>query len=69
MSYEELNSFRIELGLTIEQFAKFLGKTPAAYKRWNTAPNGVPLDIQYRVEELRLLSSKSIGHLMTQREI
>ena len=69
MTYEGLNELRNKLGLTIAQFSKFLGITEAAYKRWNTAPNGVPTDMQYRAQELELLSKKALVLLMKQREI
>lgn len=69
MNYEELNELRSKLGLTIAQFSKFLGITEATYKRWNTAPNGVPVDMQYRAQEIGLLSKKALAQLMKQREI
>lgn len=57
MTWDELNEARRKLGLTICQMADFIGVTPSAYKRWKTAPNGVPLVISRAVEGYLLIPS------------
>ena len=57
MTWNELNEARRKLGLTIDQMAAFLGVTSSSYKRWKTAPNGVPVVISRAVEGYLLIPS------------
>lgn len=69
MTWEELANVRHEWGLTIDQMARFIGVTPAAYKRWKTQPNGVPVVVGYAVEGYQALSRRALDRLMEERGI
>lgn len=69
MTWDELGEVRGNWGLTIDQMAKFLGVTPAAYKRWKTQPNGVPVVIGYAVEGYMLLAPDDLERLMIERDV
>ena len=63
MEYNDLEKFRGKLGLTQAQMARLLGYSDAAYRRWKTAPNGVPENIAKCVELLGLLSKQYLTKL------
>ena len=67
MKPEELNEYRLRLGLSIDQMWQVLGTTRSTYTGWFTRGK-VPAWAGYSAENLELLPKRTLSKLLSQRE-